>query len=110
MSQTAEKLISNHLQATTVEAIMRDFAEEAVLITPEGTYRGFDEIGRFYKQFLGGLPEGFFKAFKLNRQEVVGEVVFILWEARPWVLLATDTFVVRNGKFIYQTFAAYTAP
>jgi hypothetical protein len=55
------------------------------------------------------LPEGFFAAFKLIRQEVVGEVAYILWEAEPWIPLATDTFVARDGKFRVQTFAAYTA-
>jgi hypothetical protein len=26
----------------------------------------------------------------MNRQEVVGDVAYILWEAKPWLLLATD--------------------
>jgi hypothetical protein len=32
-----------------------------------------------------------------NRQEFVGEVGYIVRDARPWEQLGTDTFVVRNG-------------
>jgi hypothetical protein len=39
------------------------------------------------------------------RQEIVGEVAYILWERKPQISRATDTFVVRNGKILVQTFA-----
>jgi hypothetical protein len=110
MPADAHTLIQNHLQAATkgVDAVMQDFTDDSVLITPDATYRGLAEIRQFYAAFLKGLPKGFFDAFKMNRQEVVGDVAYILWEAKPWLLLATDTFVVRDGKVLFQTFAAYT--
>ena len=37
-----------------------------------------------------------------------GEVAYILWEKRPLIAQATDTFVVRNGKILFQTFTAAT--
>ena len=43
------------------------------------------------------------------RQEVIGDVAYILWEAKPWFPMATDTFIVRDGKFVMQTFAAYAS-
>lgn len=88
---------------------MQDFTNNSVLITHEATYRGLTEINRFYTTLLNGLPEGFWNAFKMNRQEVIGEVALYFWEAKPWLLLATDTFVVRDGKVLFQTFVAYTA-
>jgi len=111
MSTDTGAVLQNHLQAARdgVDAVMQDFTDDSVLITHEATYRGLIEIRQFYATLLNGLPRGFWDAFKMNRQEVVGEVAFILWEAKPWLLLATDTFVVRNGKFLFQTFAAYTA-
>ena len=111
MSTDAKALIRNHLQAAGkgVDAVMEDFTNDSVLITPDVTYRGLAEIRQFYTTFLNGLPKGLFDAFKMNRQEVVGDVAYILWEAKPWLLLATDTFVIRDGKFLFQTFAAYTA-
>lgn len=111
MQLTTEGVIQNHLQAARigVDAVMQDYADDAVLVTPDTTYRGHDEIRRFFTGFFAGLPEGFFDVFRLNRQEVVGDVGYILWEARPWLTLATDTFVVREGKIRLQTFASYSA-
>ena len=36
----------------------------------------------------------------------MGDVAYILWEEKPWFDLATDTFVVRDGKILVQTFAS----
>ena len=110
MQLSTEGVIRNHLQAARdgVDAVMADYADEAVLVTPDATYRGRGEIRRFFSDiFFRQLPAGFFAAFRLNRQEVVGENRYILWESLPWVPLATDTFVVRDGKIRFQSFAAY---
>ena len=111
MSNPVEAVIRNHLQAARigVDAVMEDYTDHSVLITPDATYRGLAEIRQFFDTFLNRLPGGFFDAFKMIRQDVAGEVGYILWEAKPWLPLATDTFVVRNGKFLLQTFAAYKA-
>lgn len=102
-------VIDNHLRAAKVgvDAVMEDYAEDSVLVTPNTTHRGRNEIRQFFTNFLNGLPAGFFDAFKLNRQEVVGDAGYILWESKPWLRLATDTFLVRNGKIRFQSFAAY---
>jgi hypothetical protein len=44
--------------------------------------------------------------FKMIRQEISGEVAFIVWSAESDKYrfpLATDTFVIRNGKIVTQT-------
>lgn len=111
MSQTTETVLQNHLSAAGkgVDAIMHDFAEDSVLITHQATYRGLAEIRQFYTALLEGLPEGFWNLYKLNRQVVVGDVAYILWDAKPWFAMATDTLVVREGKIRYQTFAVTTS-
>jgi hypothetical protein len=88
---------------------LQDYTDESLLITHEATYRGLAEIRQFFTALLNRLPEGFFASIRLNRREVAGEVAYILWERKPWFVLATDTFVVRNGKILFQTFAGYTA-
>ena len=35
------------------------------------------------------------------------DVAYILWECKPQIPRATDTFVMRNGKILVQTFAAF---
>ena len=88
---------------------MQDFTEESVVITPDATFRSLAEIRTFFTAFVAGLPEGIWDAFTMKRQEVTGELAYVLWEAKPWVPLGTDTFVVRNGKIVFQTFASYSA-
>jgi ketosteroid isomerase-like protein len=105
-----EATVSNHLQAffrKSVEGVVQDYAEDAVLMVPTGPLRGVTEIRKFFTAFIGTLPAGFLEAFKIQKQEFVGELGYIVWAAAPWVQFATDTFVVRNGRIVMQTFAAY---
>ena len=105
---STQAVLQNHLQAARigVEAVMQDYTDHAVLITHEATYRGLAEIRGFFTALFKDLPAGFFDAIKMHRQEIVGEVAYILWERKPQIPYATDTFVVRNGKILVQTFAA----
>src|SRR5689334_16605884 len=101
---STEAVLQNHLRAATVgvDAIMQDYTDESVLITHDATYRGLAEIRGFFTALLGALPARFFDTMKMNRQETVGEVAYILWERKPIISQATDTFVVRNGKILFQ--------
>lgn len=112
MSSDTEIVLQKHLAAarTDVAAVMQDYADDSVLVTPEATYRGPDEIRRFFTALLEGLPAGIFDHLGLHRCEVVDEWAYILWDAKPWVSLATDTFAVRNGKIRFQTFTANMGP
>jgi ketosteroid isomerase-like protein len=109
-SDAAKSVVDSHLQAffrQSVDDVLRDYAEESVLIVPDRTLQGIADIRRFFDAFIGTLPAGFLQAFKMHRQEFAGELGYITWEASPWVRLATDTFIVRSGKILMQTFAAY---
>ena len=105
--ESTQAVLQHHLQAfgEGIDSIMTDYTENSVVITADATYRGLDEIRDFFTAFEAGLPEGFWEAFRMNRQEVV-EVAYILWDALPWIELGTDTFVVREGKIGIQTFAS----
>jgi len=105
---STEAVIRNHLRAATigVDAILEDFTEESVLVTHDATYRGLAEIRRFFTALFRDLPPGFFTTMRINREEIVGEHAYLLWERKPIISQATDTFVVRNGKILFQTFTA----
>jgi len=116
MSKTGTKetnaVLDNHLAAAQrgdLEAVLNDFSEDSVLFLPQGPVRGIAELRDFYKAFLTKPPSGFPKAFELLRRDVDGEVAYIVWKAEPGVLLATDTFLVRDRKIVVQTFAASLA-
>lgn len=105
-----EATVGNHLQAffrKSIDGVVQDYAEESVLIVPSGPLRGLSEIRKFFTMFIETMPAGFLEAFEMHRQEFVGEVGYIVWQSSPWVQFATDTFVVRNGKIMMQTFAAH---
>jgi ketosteroid isomerase-like protein len=108
MTNQTEAVLQKHLQAagTSVEAVMADYADESVLITPTVTYKGRAEIRGFFTELLEGASKGFLDAFQMNRQEISGELAYILWEAKPWFPFATDTLLIRDGKIVLQTFAA----
>jgi hypothetical protein len=105
---STEGVLRNHLRAAKigVDAVMQDYTDDSVLITHHATYRGLAEIRRFFTALFEELPAGFFDQLKMTRQEIVGEVAYILWERKPILSQATDTFVVREGKILFQTFTA----
>ena len=109
---STEAVVRNHLRAATigVDAILEDYTEESVLVTHDATYYGPGEIRRFFTALFGSLPTGFFETMKLIREEFVGELAYILWERKPIISQATDTFVVRDGKILFQTFTPATFP
>ena len=91
-----------------VAEIMKDFSEQSILFTPDGVLEGIDNIRKFYTDVISNiLPPG--SDFKLSRQEVRGQTAYIVWSAESENYrfpLGTDTFFIKDGKIIAQTFAA----
>lgn len=98
--------LAHHLQALSqgVEAIMGDYTEDSVVFTQNGSFRGLAAVRGFFDGYLKNAPAGLLEAFTMERQDIDGEVAYIVWKAEPYIKLATDTFVIRNGKIIAQTF------
>lgn len=109
--RSTQEVINHHLQAfgEGLESILSDYDDNSCLITQQGTFKGMEEITGFFTAFIANLPEGFLDKFNVTNSVEDGEVGYITWEANPWFPMGTDTFVVRNDKFLYQTFAAYAA-
>ena len=95
-----------------VDELMKDFSEQAMLFTPDGVLEGIDSIKKFYTDVTTNvLPPG--SDFKISRQEVRGQTAYIVWSAESknyHFPLGTDTFVIKDGKIIAQTFAAKIEP
>lgn len=101
--------LNHHLQALSegIEAIISDYNEQSVLFTPEGPIYGIEGIQSFFENFLNNSPQDLLEAITLVRQDIDGEIAYIIWKAEPYIPFATDTFVIRNEKISVQTFAAY---
>jgi hypothetical protein len=104
---STEATLGHHLQAFSegVDAIMQDYTPESVLFTPDGPLRGLEPIRAFFHGFLTTSPPELLRAMTLVRRDVQRDVAYILWKAEPYIPLATDTFVVRDGKILAQSFA-----
>ena len=114
MSST-KQVIDQHLKSfgeRDLQGVLSDYATGAVLFTPEGPLRGLDAIRSFFQVMLAefGKPGA---AFSLKQQFVEGDNGYILWTAETAdnvYELGTDTFVVREGKIVVQSFAGKIVP
>jgi hypothetical protein len=104
---STEKTLNHHIQsfADSLDAIMQDYTADSVLFTPNGPLRGLEPIRTFFGDFLRTSPPELLRAMTLVRQDIHDEVAYIIWKAEPFIPLATDTFVVRDGKIAAQSFA-----
>ncbi|MCH9658742.1 nuclear transport factor 2 family protein [archaeon] len=91
-----------------VDGLMKDFSDQAVLFTPDGVMEGAASIRKFYTEVTTNiLPPG--SDFKISRQEVREQTAYIVWsgESQNYRFpIGTDTFVIKGGKIVAQTFAA----
>jgi hypothetical protein len=102
------KVLEHHLGAFAkgLDEIMRDYTAASVILTHDKQYRGVADIRGFFDGFLKSVKPGFWEAFKINAQAIDRDVAYLVWEARPFVNIATDTLVIRRGKIVVQTFTA----
>jgi uncharacterized protein (TIGR02246 family) len=99
--------------AGSADDVLQDFADDAVLITPDAMATGREAIHAAYSAMLSGLFKPGTYAFTLDAVHVHGDVADIAWRAScatAEIPLGTDTFVMRAGKIVVQTFAAKIDP
>lgn len=112
----AESILEHHLEAFgngDVEAIMSDYADDAVLISQSGTLRGHDEIRSLFADELFPEFDDPSTTFSLDEQVVEDEYAYIVWHAETpenEYEFATDTFVVHDGEIVAQTLGAKVTP
>jgi len=112
---STQSVLDHHLQCfakADVAGIVADYTERSAILTPDGAFKGLDAIQQF---FVEGFKE-FTKpgtTFAMKAVHVEGECAFIVWDAETpdnKFETATDTFVVRDGKIVVQTYAAHVTP
>ena len=108
-------VIEHHLKCFAegdLKGILSDYTPSSVLFTPEGALRGIDAIRPLFQAMIAefGKPGS---AFSMKQQFVEGEHAYIVWTAETAdnvYEFATDTFVVRDGKILAQSFASKIIP
>jgi hypothetical protein len=111
---TTHNVLDNHLASFfrgDLEALLADYAPGAVMFTAQGTLVGAGAIRpvfvRLFEEF--SRPGA---SFNLLTRTVVDEFAYIAWTAETAenrYEMATDTFTVRGGKIVAQSFTAKVA-
>ena len=108
-------VLDRHLQSfamSNVDAVVSDYSPDAVFFVPGGPLKGREEIRRFFEALISEFAKPG-SSFTMQQRWVDGEHAYILWSAETADNIyefATDTFVVRNGEIVGQSFAASVKP
>jgi steroid delta-isomerase-like uncharacterized protein len=111
--EIARHIFENVLNQRDADALRPYWAHDLVEELPTGTYRGPDEMARYFAESFDALPD-----FHIEPEEIVGEndTVFVKWRmtgtfsGRPWQgieptgdrieLLGIDCFTFRDEKIM----------
>ena len=112
---TTSEVVDRHMKCfeeRDLEGVLADYSSDAVLFIPGRSLKGLGELKPFFQTFLAEFAKPG-ASFSMRQQSADGDYAYILWSAESAdnsYELATDTFVVRNGKIIAQSFAAKITP
>lgn len=112
---STEAVVNHHLQAFAAGdllGVVADYAADAVMIVPTGVLRGVDAITPLFKTMIAEFAKPGAR-FDLQQQVIEADVAYIRWVAETadnTYQLGTDTFIVRHGKILTQTFAFKATP
>lgn len=99
-------------QANDIEGVMADYAEESVLIIPDTTLTGLDQIREHFIKVFTVFPKDS-TTLQLDKSVIHQDVGYIIWQGTAPKLKVTygsDTFIIQNGKIVRQTFAGVIVP
>lgn len=110
--RTPEEIFQHHgqaLGAEDVEATLLDYADSAILITPDGIMQGKDAIGKFFAGVFQALPQAQWGV----KTTFVKNVLFLQWTAdssKASVSDGVDTFIFEDGLIQVQTVRCTVVP
>ena len=98
---------NHYLQAGNLEETLADYNEDSVIINMGGPVIGIDNIREFFIDDIENClpPE---TTYETLQQYVHGDMAYVTWKAEsPYysVPYGTDTFFIKDGKIVKQTFA-----
>lgn len=108
--QKTKEVLDHHwvsFKANDLEETMKDYTEESVLITPNATFSGLEEIRNNFINAFKAFPKDS-STLALDKSIAVKDVGYILWKAKTPsfnLTYGTDTFIIREGKIARQTYA-----
>lgn len=112
---STKQVLNHHLKCFgegDLNGILSDYAPGAVLFTPGGPLRGADAMRSLFQGMIAefGKPGA---TFRMKDQFIEGDYAYILWTgetADNVYELGTDTFVVKDGQIVAQSFTGKITP
>ena len=114
----ALEVFSRHVaafNANDLDAVMEDFGNHSIVITPDGVFEGLEEIELLFGGLLaefGSIDNGD-STLTLTGLHNRRDTVYITWTAETPNLnftFGTDTFVIVGNKIARQTLAFTAVP
>lgn len=118
---STKEVLERHLKclsAGDLAGFLADYAPDAVVFRPVG-FAGAGGIAKGLAEF-GPAFSALFKEFarpgtrfEIKQQAIEGDYAYIIWEAETAdniYELGSDTYVIKEGKIIFQSFAGKIVP
>jgi ketosteroid isomerase-like protein len=112
---TTQEILTHHLTcfgAGDLEGILSDYSEDIVFFLPDGPIKGPAAMKPFFEAMFAEFSKPGI-TFELHNQSVEGDYAYIFWSADTpdnTYEAGTDTFVIRDGKIVAQSFSANITP
>src|SRR6476469_5614513 len=105
--RSTREVLEDHLrlrlEGEIEEDITRNYAEDVVLLTSFGVFRGQEGVRQSAQLLLEQLP---CIRYQYRTRMVDGEMAFLEWTARCRVARVddgADSFLIRNGRIVART-------
>src|ERR1700751_1809067 len=108
-------VLDRHLKSFAehdLDGVVSDYSSDAVLFAPTGPLKGPTAIRPLFEALISEFEKPG-SSFTMQQRSIDGDHAYIVWTAETVdnsYEFATDTFVVRNGKIVAQSFAAKVTP
>lgn len=101
------EVLDDHLResqhGTVEDDLARNYAEDLVVLTASGVFKGHDGLRQLAQRLREELPDA---VFEYKNLLVEGELGFLQWSAHGGgaeVEDGADSYLIRNGRIVGQT-------
>ncbi len=105
-----ENVFQHHLEAlgkNDKDELMKDYAEQSELWTPDGAIVGLEAISSFYTYAFTLFPKDKTE-LEIKKMIAKDDKVYVVWTADSPIVnvsFATDSFEIKEGKILWQSTA-----
>jgi hypothetical protein len=113
--KSTHDVLDHHLDAIEqgdVDAVLSDYAPDAVLFTSDGVFKGLTSIRPVFEKFVAEFQKPG-TTISTKQRLVEGDYAYMVWTAETAdnvYEVGTDTFFVKQGQIVAQSFTAKIRP